>query len=124
MKRILTLVAIAALGFLAAGCTAATQAKIQTGLSTFAADVAAINADIRQVSSALYNNCATLQSTLGAIGGLVSPKNTTGHAIVAGNATLTSLCQSQPSNIPTAITAVASAVQTAKASFKAAAAGN
>jgi hypothetical protein len=118
--RLLPIAVIVAL----TGCSTAQQAAFQNGVATFNNDVALIDSSIAAVSATLANNCAQLAATGQALAGLIGTGTAAGAGLTGVDAAIVSYCQAHPTNIATAVSATASAIQAGKAAQAAAKAGN
>lgn len=121
MNRII-LSLIVALGL--AGCSATNSAKFQSDIANLTANVAAVNGAIAQVSASLAQNCNAIATTAQALVPFAKIGSNAAGDLAAANAVIVTWCQAPPTDIPSAVKVTAAAVNSAKAAYAAAKAGN
>lgn len=125
MKRLIAILTTCAmLGACSSAKMTSANQNVLTFLGLVQQDVAAVNQDLAQISAALAQNCGALQTAGQALVALQSVAKSAGPALSAANAVIVTFCQAPPTDIPSAISAVAAQVSAAKAAYKAAKAGN
>lgn len=124
MKRLIALLCALSLG----ACSSAQLATFQTNLANFETGVADVNQAVGAVSQTLLKNCTAIQATAQALLSLTQASAPNSKSAIGGisaaNAVITTYCQIAPNDVPSAIAATAAAVQSAKAAYTAAKAGN
>lgn len=124
MKNVSHLVGRFAAGLaIAATVALAGCANYQEKLSTFTNNVVATNQAIATVSASLASNCNGLEATatsLAALAGVLEVNQKAQAGLAAANAALSAFCQAPPTDIPSAIAAVAAQAAAAKKAYDAA----
>ena len=107
--------------FALAACSKASTDKLVDNLSNFNRGVEAVDQSIAKVSTALYNNCTSLQTVAQAADDITGSCNKASGVVQAGNAVIKNFCQnSNVTNIASAVSATASSVSAAKSQLSAA----
>lgn len=114
MKYRIAIIAVASI--LLAGCTNFVS-KVQTFSTNYQATVASINADIAATAPLVATGCADIQKYAMLILPFLPTSGKAPQYIAAANGAISAYCQSIPTDIPSTIAAVNSAVNAAKSGY-------
>lgn len=113
MNRFLFAAALA-LGLVAGACSTAQLANFQSAVTNFVTGVKTVNVAIAEVSEPLYEKCSEIQATAEALLKLADALDITDtvtqQGLTGANAAIASWCTSKPTDISSALVAVAAAV--------------
>ncbi len=124
MRKIILAFAAASFALSLGACSTTNSAKFQSALSNLTANVAAVNQAIAQVSASLAQNCNAIATTAQALVPFAKPGSNASGDLAAANAVILTWCQAPPTDITSAVKVTAAAVNSAKAAYAAAKAGN